>query len=206
MITEIETYFTDGCGRCGRFATPDCSARRWGAGLSALRRICLDAGLQETLKWGHPCYAHEARNIAILGAFRTDFRITFFQAALLNDPHELLEKAGPNTAHAGTIRFVDPDRPAQIAPVLRAYLAESVSHARSGRKAARTPPVVTLPQELVRALADDPELSHAFHALTPGRQRSYVIKIDAANKTETKQARIHAFRGRILAGKGATER
>ena len=68
MITDIEDYFTRGCGRCERFATPDCSTRQWESGLNALRRICLEAGLAEAVKWGHPCYLHRERNIAIIGA------------------------------------------------------------------------------------------------------------------------------------------
>ena len=64
MITDPGDYFAKGCGRCDRFATPECSTRRWAAGLAALRRICLEAGLTETAKWGHPCYMHAGRNIA----------------------------------------------------------------------------------------------------------------------------------------------
>ena len=83
MITDIEDYFSKGCGRCDRFATPDCSTRQWDRGLRRLRQICLDAGLVETVKWGHPCYMRSGRNIVILGAFRGDFRISFFDAALI---------------------------------------------------------------------------------------------------------------------------
>lgn len=70
MITDIKDYFAKGCGRCERFSTPSCSARRWANGLSDLRRICLEVGLVETVKWGHPCYMHAGRNIAIIGATR----------------------------------------------------------------------------------------------------------------------------------------
>jgi uncharacterized protein YdeI (YjbR/CyaY-like superfamily) len=82
MFTGLEDFFDKGCGRCARFATPDCSARRWAEGLAALRRICLEARLEGRVTWGHPCYVHAGRNIAILGAFRGDFRISFFDAAL----------------------------------------------------------------------------------------------------------------------------
>ena len=98
MITDIEDYFSKGCGRCARFATPDCSTRKWAAGLGALRQICLEAGLVETVKWGHPCYMHADRNIALFGAFRGDFRLTFFNAALLNDPEGRSGKTGTERA------------------------------------------------------------------------------------------------------------
>ena len=90
MINEIEDYFARGCGRCDRFATPDCSARRWAGALAELRGLCREAGLAEHVKWGHPCYMHAGRNVAILGAFRQEVRITFFEAALLDDPEGLL--------------------------------------------------------------------------------------------------------------------
>ena len=87
MITEIEDFFTKGCGRCARFDTPDCSARVWGDGLLALRALCREAGLVETVKWGHPCYMHAGRNVALIGALRGDFRLNFFEACTrLNVP------------------------------------------------------------------------------------------------------------------------
>ena len=97
MITDIEDYFTKGCGRCPRFATADCSTRQWSQGLSDLRRICLSLGLTETVKWGHPYYMHTGRNIAILGAFRDNFRLTFMNAALLTNSDGLLQNQGPNS-------------------------------------------------------------------------------------------------------------
>jgi uncharacterized protein YdeI (YjbR/CyaY-like superfamily) len=78
MITDIKDYFSKGCGRCDRFATPDCSTQKWNSGLKELRRICLDVGLVEVVKWGHPCYVHGDRNIAIIGAHRAEFRLSFF--------------------------------------------------------------------------------------------------------------------------------
>jgi len=107
MITEIEDYFSLGCGRCERFATTDCSTRKWAAGLLALRRICIDLGLVETVKWAHPCYMHKDRNIAIIGALRSDFRLSFFNAALMKNTEGVLERQGPNTKHPDMIRFTD---------------------------------------------------------------------------------------------------
>ena len=97
MITDADEYFSKGCGRCDRFATPDCSTRRWAEGLAALRRICMEAGLSETAKWGHPCYMHAGRNVAVIGAFRGDFRLTFFEPGLMKDPEGVLERQGENS-------------------------------------------------------------------------------------------------------------
>lgn len=206
MITNIDDYFAKGCGRCERFATPDCSTRRWLAGLEGLRRICLDVGLDETLKWAHPTYMHAGRNVAIMGAFRGDFRLSFFRAALMKDPEGVLEKQGPNTRHPDALRFTRNERVAELEPVIRSYLAEAMGYAEAGIDPHEEERELELPDELIEALDADPELAEAFDALTPGRQRSYVIHLASAKKSETRFARIAKARDKILAGKGATER
>jgi uncharacterized protein YdeI (YjbR/CyaY-like superfamily) len=206
MITNIEDYFAKGCGRCERFATPDCSARRWAEGLNELRRICRESGLVETVKWGHPCYMHADRNIVIIGAFRDDFRISFFNAALMKDPDGILEKQGPNTRHRDMIRFTDNSQVVRMEVVILSYLKEAMAYADAGIKPPRDQSDIELPDEFVDALSSDRELAEAFHKLTPGRQKSYVISIGSAKAAETRKARIVKFRGKILAGKGAMER
>lgn len=206
MITEIEDYFARGCGRCDRFATAACSTRRWHRGLLTLRDVCRGLGLVETVKWGQPCYTHAGRNVAIIGAFRGDFRLSFFHAGLLSDPAAVLERPGPNTAHPCMIRFGSEDDVAGKAPAIRALLAEAKSCAERGLAPPRPDRAPDLPAELAEALDCDPELAEAFRALTPGRRRSYVIHLAAARRPETRQRRIAGFRDRILAGRGATER
>lgn len=206
MITDPEDFFTQGCGRCDRFATPDCSAQKWAAGLADLRRICLAVGLVETAKWGHPCYMHADRNIAIIGAFRDNFRLTFFNAALMRDPEDVLEKQGANSQTADMLFFTDAQKVMAIEPTLRAYLVEAMGYAEAGVRPEKRESAFDLPDELIEALDSDPELAEAFHALTPGRQKSYVINLNGAKKSETRVSRIAGFRGHILAGKGALER
>ena len=206
MITDIEDYFTKGCGRCDRFATSDCSTRIWHKGLAQLREICRNAGLTETVKWGHPCYTAHGRNIAIIGAFRGDFRLSFFNAALLRDPEKLLEKQGAHTRHADMIRFSDPARVEALADIIAAYLIEARNYAEQGLKPPPDEADIAVPIELSDALDADPELAEAFYALTPGRQRSYVINLSRAKRPETRLTRISRFRDKIIAGKGAFDR
>ncbi|RUS63224.1 hypothetical protein EGN72_05815 [Pseudorhodobacter sp. E13] len=206
MITEVATFFTDGCGRCDRFASDDCSARIWAEGVARLRTLCLAAGLQETLRWGHPCYRHAGRNIALIGAFRGDFRLTFLNAALLADRDKLLEKPGPNSQTASVMRFASAKEVAARAPQIAAYLAEAKGFAEAGVQPPKQARSLDLPEELIDALDADSDLAEAFEALTPGRQRSYVIALSSAKKPETRVARIAKFRAPILAGKGAMER
>jgi uncharacterized protein YdeI (YjbR/CyaY-like superfamily) len=206
MISDVEDFFALGCGRCARFATPECSTRFWTDGLSSLRRIALAAGLSETAKWGHPVYMHAGRNIAIIGAFRGDFRLSFFNAGLMTDPEGVLEKQGPNTRHPDCLRFPDNTAPAARELVIRAYLTEAMGYAMAGILPPPERAVLELPAELIEALDLDPDLAEAFHALTPGRQKSYAILLSGAKTSATRIARIARSRDRILAGKGATER
>lgn len=206
MITDIEDFFAKGCGRCDRFATPACSATHWHDGLTRLREICRSAGLVETVKWGHPCYMHAGRNIVLIGALQGDFRLNFFNAALMKDPEGLLERQGPNTQHPDSIRFTATGQVEERADAIHAYLRETMAYAEAGVKPPKTAQVLELPDELVDAMDADPELAEAFHALTPGRQRSYVIHLGSAKTAATRVSRIEKARPGILAGKGANER
>ena len=206
MITDANDYFSKGCGRCKRFGTQDCSAWKWRGGLDDIRQICLDLGLVETVKWGHPCYMHAGRNIAVLGAFRADYRINFFNPSLMKDPEGILEKSGPNTRQPGIIRFADNAKVARMKPYIRSYLKEAMSYAEAGINPLKEEIAFELPDELVDALDGDPEMSEAFKKLTPGRKKSYVININSTKKATTRNSRIAKFRDKILAGKGAVER
>ena len=206
MITEIEDYFTKGCGRCPRFDTPECSTKRWAVGLAELRRLALGAGLVEMVKWGHPCYMHAGRNILIFGAFRENYRLTFFNASLMKDPEAVMEKQGAFTRRPDMIRFTTNAQVAEMAPVLLAYIAEAKGYAQAGIRAPRTASEIEAPEELGEALDSDPELAEAFNNLTPGRQKSYLINLNSAKTTATRTKRIIGFRSKILAGMGALDR
>lgn len=206
MITDPEEFFARGCGRCDRFDSPDCSALRWAAGLAELRRICVAAGLVEVAKWGHPCYMQGDRNIVIIGAFRDNFRLSFFNAALMRDPEAVLQKQGPNTQNPDMIRFESTAQVTKMEPILHRYLAEAIGYAEAGLRPEKQVHALPMPDELSDALDADPELAEAFHALTPGRQKSYVINLNGAKKPETRISRIAGFRNKIIAGKGALDR
>ncbi len=206
MIGNIEDYFTKGCGRCDRFDTPDCSAALWRDGLLQLRAICQAAGLEEMVKLGQPTYVRNGRNIAIFGAFRNDFRLTFFNSSLMKDPHAILEKQGVNAKQADMIPFTDVGQVAARKDIILAYLAEAISYADAGIKPVKVVEEQELPEELISALDADPELAEAFHALTSGRQKSYILNLNSAKQSATRVTRILKFRDKIIAGKGALER
>lgn len=206
MISDIQDYFTKGCGRCARFSTAACSAMLWSKGLAELRALCLAAGLTEHVKWGHPCYMHAGRNIAIIGAFQGNFRLSFFNAALMKDPDGVLEKQGPNAQNAGSFRFLADEDVTRLSGTIAAYLAEAKGYADAGITAPKVVRDVPIPDELIDALDADPELAEAFAALTPGRQKSYAFNLNQAKQPATRIARIAKFRDKIIAGKGAQER
>lgn len=135
-----------------------------------------------------------------------DFRISFFDAALLKDTQGVLEKQGPHTRYPGMIPFTDYARVLELEPVIRSYLKEAAGYADAGLRPPKQTDELELPSELDEALGADPELAEAFHELTPGRQRSYVFNLNSAKKSETRISRIAKFRGKILSGKGASER
>jgi uncharacterized protein YdeI (YjbR/CyaY-like superfamily) len=203
MITEIEDFFQLGCGRCARFSTADCSVQRWQAGLLALRAICVGEGLEEVVKWGHPVYMHAGRNVAIMGAFRGEFRITFMNAGLLVDADGLLERQGPNSHVADALKFRDV---AEVrADVVRGFLRQAMGFAAAGIREERVVTELELPEELLAALDDDPMLAEAWAGLTPGRQKSHVLMISGAKASATRAGRVVKLSPRILAGKGANE-
>ena len=158
------------------------------------------------MKWGHPCYMHAGRNIAIFGAFRDDFRLTFFDAVLLTDPDRILEKISEHSKAATIVRFTDPGQPAAMEASIRACLTEAMGYAKAGKKPPRTPTEFELPDALAEAMDVDPDLAEAFAALTPGRQKSWALHVAGAKKPETRLSRIEAARDKILAGKGALDR
>ena len=206
MITDPNIYFEKGCGRCDRFDTPDCSTRQWIDGLNKLRDICLDMGLSEHAKWGHPCYMHADRNIALFGAFRGDFRLSFMNAGLLSDDENILKPNGPNAQTPSVLYLTDVAQVAEHEPTIRAYLKQLMDHAEAGTKPPKVEREIDMPEELAEALDADPELAEAFHALTPGRQKSYMFNLNQAKQSATRINRIEKFRPKIFAGKGAMER
>ena len=206
MISNINDYFVKGCGRCNRFATPNCSVRKFESGLTELRRICLSMELEETVKWGQPCYAFAGRNIAIIGAFQDKFVLGLFNAALMKDPEGILIKSGPNSQHADRFQFTTIEQVKKFEKTICSYLSEAKEYAKAGIKAPKIAPEIDVPDELVEAMDADPELAEAFHALTPGRKRSYTINLNSAKNKSTRISRIAKFRDKIIAGKGALER
>lgn len=180
-------------------------AGSWRGEMQKLRSILLDCGLEEALKWGKPCFSFDGKNVAILQPFKEHCSLMFFKGALLKDTHGLLRSQGENTQSALRLEFTSE---AQVKKsVVSSYAKQAIAVEKAGRtvdfKAKRA---LELPEELTATLQKDRKLAKAFHALTPGRQRSYLLHISAAKLSTTRSARIQKCIPKILAGLGFHER
>lgn len=180
-------------------------AKTWQGEIQKLRSIMLECGLEEDLKWGKPCFAFDGKNVAIIQPFKAHCSLMFFKGALLKDTHGLLRSQGENTQSALRLEFTSE---AQIKKaVVAAYVKQAIAVEKSGLKVDfKAKRELELPEELTKILQKDRRLAKAFHALTPGRQRAYVMHFAAAKQSQTRTARIEKAAPQILAGKGMNDR
>jgi uncharacterized protein YdeI (YjbR/CyaY-like superfamily) len=179
-------------------------AKAWQGEMQKLRSILVECGLDEDLKWGKPCFLFEGKNVAIIQPFKEHCSLMFFKGALLEDTHGLLRSQGENTQSAMRLEFTSE---AQVKKaVLKSYVKQAIAAEKAGLsvdfKAKRE---LELPEELTQLLEKDRKLAKAFHALTPGRQRGYVLHFAGAKRSETRTARIQKCIPKILAGTGMNE-
>ena len=176
---------------------------QWKAELLALREVFLSTPLSETLKWYKPCYCFEGRNIAALAGLKDHCWILFFKGALLSDPQGILQKAGENSQSARVLKFTSVQQVQTLKPVLHRYVQEAIAAEQAGHKVvfAKIEDRV-LPDELLQAFAHNPALQQAFAALTPGRQRGYLLHFGQAKQSSTRSARIAKCTPAILEGRG----
>jgi uncharacterized protein YdeI (YjbR/CyaY-like superfamily) len=180
-------------------------AAKWPDEMKKLRTILLSCGLTEELKWGKPCYAYDGSNIVIIQPFKDYCALLFFKGYLLKDPEGILVKTGENTRVGRQVRFTSTKEISGKAAALKAYIYEAIEVEKAGLKGDIPEEPQVLPQELKHKLAEMPALKNAFHALTPGRQRAYLIYFSQAKQSKTREARIDKSIAGILNGKGLNE-
>ncbi|HLV22888.1 MAG TPA: YdeI/OmpD-associated family protein [Polyangiaceae bacterium] len=179
-------------------------AKTWRDEIQKLRSILLECGLDEELKWGKPCFLFEGKNIAIIQPFKQHCSLMFFKGALLEDTHGLLRTQGQNTQSALRLEFTGE---ASIRKsVVKSYVKQAIAVEKAGLKVDfKAKRELELPEELTQILQKDRRLAKAFHALTPGRQRGYVLHFAGAKQSSTRVARIEKAIPKILAGLGWNE-
>lgn len=182
---------------------------KWQEELLKLRMIVLDCGLAEELKWGCPCYTfsspakRQGSNIVLIHVFKEYCALLFFKGALLNDANGILVQQTENVQAARQIRFTNVEEIMEMEPILKAYIYEAIEVEKAGLKVElKKTPDFTMSEEFQMKLDESPVLKTAFEALTPGRQRGYMLYFSAPKQSKTRESRVEKCVERILNGKG----
>jgi uncharacterized protein YdeI (YjbR/CyaY-like superfamily) len=177
--------------------------KRWSAEFAALRQLCLASGLDEELKWGQACYDLDGGNVVLIHGFKDYCALLFMKGALLKDAKGILIQQTKNVQAARQIRFVSLADINKHKAAVKAYLREAIAVEKSGVKVEmKSAAQFDLPEEFLKRLYDDPKLAEAFHALTPGRQKGYLLHFAGAKQSATRAARVEKHVPRILKGLG----
>jgi len=171
-----------------------------------LRKIVLGCGLDEKLKWGQPCYTLGDKNIVLIHSFKEYCALLFFKGALLNDAHKILIQQTENVQAARQMRFTNLTEIKKLAATIKAYIYEAIEAEKAGLKVKlKKTTEFNMPEELQKKLNKNAALKKAFYALTPGRQRGYLLYFSSAKQSATREARIEKCIPAIMEGKGWNE-
>jgi uncharacterized protein YdeI (YjbR/CyaY-like superfamily) len=178
-------------------------ATKWQKEQKLMRTIALDCELTEDLKWGCPCYTFEQRNIVLIHAFKDYCAFLFFKGALLKDPNKILVQQTENVQAARQIRFTSAVDIARLKKTLKSYINEAAEVEEAGLKVEfKKTKEYKIPEEFQKRLEKSKALKKAFNALTPGRQRGYLLHFGSAKQSKTREARIEKYIPQILEGRG----
>src|SRR5579863_729150 len=180
--------------------------KRWSAEYGALRQLCLASGLNEELKWGQACYDLDGSNVVLIHGFKDYCALLFMKGALLKDPKGILIQQTKNVQAGRQIRFASLADVTKQKAAVKAYIEEAIAVEKSGaRVKKKSVSQFDVPAEFQRRLKDDVELAEAFQALSPGRQRGYLLYFAAAKQSATRTARVEKHAPRIVKGLGLND-
>ena len=181
-------------------------AKKWQEELEKLRMIILDCRLTEELKWGNPCYTFQKSNIVLIHGFKEYCALLFCKGALLKDANGILIQQTENVQAARQIRFTNVREIVEMEPILKAYIYEAIEVEKAGLKVNfKKTTEFTIPEEFQNKLDEIPALKTAFDALTPGRQRAYILYFSAPKQSKTRESRVEKCMQQILNGKGLND-
>ncbi len=181
------------------------NASPWQKEIEGLRDIILQTSLDEEFKWSKPCYIHEGNNVVIIQPFKNCLGLMFFKGALLKDPKGILKDNGPNSQSAKRLEFTNLDEISKSRSTIKAYIKEAIEIEKSGQKVELKKNPEPIPDELAAMFKKKPALKKAFEALTPGRQRAYILHFSSAKQSTTRVSRIEKCIARIMEGKGIND-
>jgi uncharacterized protein YdeI (YjbR/CyaY-like superfamily) len=177
--------------------------QKWQEEFITLRRIVLDCQLTEELKWGVPCYTFQNSNVVLMHGFKEYCALLFVKGALLKDAMGILITQTENTQAARQLRFTSVEEIEELEPILKTYLNQAIEIEKSGLKVDfKKTAEYKIPEEFQKKLDEIPALKAAFEALTPGRQRAYLLYFSGAKQAKTREARVEKYMEQILNGKG----
>jgi uncharacterized protein YdeI (YjbR/CyaY-like superfamily) len=180
--------------------------KKWQEELEKLRTIILDCQLTEELKWGVPCYTFQKSNVVLIHVFKEYCAILFVKGALLNDAKGILITQTENVQAARQIRFTNVREIVEMEPILKAYIYEAIEVEKAGLKVNyKKATEFSIPDEFQNKLDENPALETAFYALTPGRQRAYLLYFSAPKQSKTRESRVEKCVQQILIGKGLND-
>jgi uncharacterized protein YdeI (YjbR/CyaY-like superfamily) len=180
--------------------------KKWKEELEQLRTIVLATPLTEELKWGVPCYTFQDSNIVLIHDFKEYCALLFVKGALLNDSHGILIQQTKNVQSARQIRFTNVGEIIEMDPILKAYIHEAIEKEKAGLKVKlKKTAEYIIPEEFQNQLDENRALKTAFYALTPGRQRGYILYFSAPKQSKTRESRIEKSMQQILSGKGLND-
>ncbi len=181
-------------------------AKNWQKEFDALRNIVLECKLEESIKWKHPCYTLEGANIVLIHGFKAYCALLFFKGALIKDTKGILVQQTVQVQSARQIRFTKLQEIVKQKAVIKSYIKQAIDIEKSGAKVeTKKTEVYPLPEELTAIFKKNVLLKKAFFALTPGRQRAYILFFDGAKQSTTRNARIEKSITKILCGKGLND-
>lgn len=181
-------------------------AKKWQEEMGELRKILLGCLLTEELKWGKPCYTFQNSNIAIIIGFKEYCALAFFQGALLKDTEGILIQPGENSQASRQIRFTGMQEIVEMEATLKAYIYEAIELEKAGLKVDfKKNRELIIPEEFNKKFDEIPGLKAAFTALTPGRQRAYIIYFSEPKQSKTRESRVEKCLQQILNGKGLND-
>lgn len=179
---------------------------KWQEEIKKLRTIVLDCGLTEELKWGTPCYTFQGKNVVLIHTFKEYCALLFFKGALLQDTNGVLIQQTERVQAARQIRFTTIQEIVELVPVVKTYIYEAIEVEKVGLKVdLKETKEFTVPEEFQKKLTELPVLKAAFEALTPGRQRAYLLHFSQPKQSKTRESRIEKYMPQILHGKGLND-
>ena len=178
-------------------------ATTWQEAYTELRKIVLSCGLTEAFKWGNPCYTTDDENVVLIHGFKDYCALLFFKGALMKDPNGILVQQTANVQAARQIRFTSADEIRRMKEILKVYIKDAIAIEKSGAKVEfKETKEFFVPEEFQIKLDVMPDVKEAFEALTPGRQRGYLLHFAAAKQSRTREARVEKCMPKIFEGKG----